>query len=200
MPIEKDIKEIMRIIAGLLRHSEEHDPSFDKQLEKANEIFDGFNQKYAKLEIHAASTIDEIDIRLFILEDSVKEIFDSTASKIKGLTGIGLKSFEEATIQEAEHFARIVEGIDSTLLLTYTLDYGTETVVLEKSDDKVELLYEIKSVINPLAPQFQLIKAYGAEKDASIDILKKCYALGFTDVEDESLFDWEDEFYPKMLE
>lgn len=201
--IEKELKEIARLIAGLERHSEENDPALDPQIEKISEIFRDFNKKYAKLTLKLEKTIDTIFVRIFINEDSVKRVFDDATSKLKGLTGIGLKSFDETTIQEADKFASTVNNISNSVLLTYSLDTGTETIVLElnEKEKKVELNFEIKSIANPFTPQFQLLKEY-ALKDSNqeIDFLNKCYELGFIDIEDAALFEWEDEFYPKMLE
>ncbi len=201
--IEKELKEIARLIAGLTRHSEENDPTLDKQLEKINEIFTDFNKKYPKLILKIDKKIDRLFVRILINETSVKNAFDEVASKLKGLTGIGVNSFDEATIQEADKFATTVGNISKSAFITYSLDFGVETVVLESNEKekKVELNYEIKSIANPLTPQFNLLKEYASkESNPDIDFLHKCYELGFVDIEDSSLFEWEDEFYPKMLE
>ena len=125
------------------------------------------------------------------------------ASKLKALTAIGLKGFDEATIQEGEKFSALAQKITTSVLLTYSLDIGTETVVLQynSNEEKVELNFDVKSVANPLTPQHQLVAEYcKKEKGEKIEILNKCYTLGFMDIDDAALFEWEDEFYPKMLE
>ena len=201
--IEKEIKEIARLIAGIERHSAENDPALDKQLEKIELIFKEFNKKYPKLALKTEKRIDSIVVNIFINESSVKKVFNDTASKINGLTGMGLTSFDEANLQEADKFASLVDKIKEAVFLTCSLDFGTETMVLEfnNKEKKVELNYEIKSLANPLTPQSQLLVQYASmQSDNSIEILNKCYELGFTDIEDEALFEWEDEFYPKMWE
>jgi hypothetical protein len=201
--LEKELKEIARITAGIERHSEENDPALDKQLEKIDGIFKDFNRKYPKLTLKIGKTVDQHFVRILINESVVKNVFDEVASKLKGLTGVGLASFDEATVQESEKFADLVSKIGKKACLTYTLDSGIETIQLElnEKENKVELIYEIKSLVNPVTPQFQLIKEYAEkQKDDSIKFLEKCYELGFTDIEDAVLFEWEDKFYPKMLE
>jgi hypothetical protein len=203
MTFEKEFKEIVRVIAGIERHSEENDPALDKQLDLVNTIFDDFQKKYPKLSIKIESRIEGKVIRLFIHEDSVRAVFDESASKLKGLTGIGLNSFDEATIKEADQFSAAVNNIKNSVFLTYSTEAGTETIVLQFNDKekKVELNYEISSLANTLSPQFQLLKQYASkETNNDISFLDRCYELGFTDIEDKALFDWEDEFYPKMLE
>ena len=115
---EKELREIARIIAGLMRHSEENDTTLDKQLEKVNVIFGDFNKKYPLITLKIDSTIDNIVIRILINESSVKNVFDSVASKLKGFTGIGKSSFNEATIQEGDKFASIAGNIGKSVFLT----------------------------------------------------------------------------------
>ena len=202
-PIEKELKEIARLIAGTERNSEENSPTLDHQLEQISEIFQDFNKKYPKLSLKIDSTVDSKIIRILIDESSVKKVFDDVASKLSGLTGIGLNSFDEATVQEGDKFASAANNISNKAFLTYSLESGSESIVLEfnEKEKKVELNYEIKSIANPLTPQFQLLAEYASKgPNFEVDFLHKCYALGFIDIEDEALFEWEDEFYPKMLE
>ena len=201
--IQKELLEIARIIKGIHHHSEENDPSIDKQLEKVEEIFKDFNKKYPKLFLKLARKIDGIYIKIFINEQSVKKVFDEVASKIKGLAGIGLKSFDEANLSNAEKFASVVNGIGKNVFLTYSMDFGSENIVLQWNDKekKVEVNFEVKSISNRLTPEFQLLEQYASrDSDKNIQFLKKCYELGFVDLEDEAVFDWEDEFYPKMTD
>ena len=139
--IEKEIKEIARLIAGIERHSAENDPALDKQLEKIELIFKEFNKKYPRLALNAEKRIDSIVVNIFINESSVKKVFNDTASKINGLTGMGLTSFDEANLQEADKFASLVDKIKEAVFLTCSLDFGTETMVLEfnNKEKKVEL-------------------------------------------------------------
>jgi hypothetical protein len=200
---QKEIKEIARIIAGLQRASEESDPDLDKQLPKIEETFETFNKKYPKLAIKTEKRIDETITRVFIREQSVKKVFDDVASKLKGLFAIGLTGFDEANIQKADKFANIVNGITNSVFLTYTNEGVSETIVLEYNEKMkmVELNYEIKSIVNPNTPEYQLLEEYASkETDKSVNVIEKCESLGFMDIEDAALFEWEDEFYPKMLE
>lgn len=201
--VQKELLEVARIIKGVHRASEENDPALDKQLEKINEIFADFNKKYPKISLKIIRKIDQLAIKIFINEESVKKVFDDAASKLKGLTGIGLRSFDEAGLQSADKFASIVNNIGKEVFLTYLLDFGSENIVLEwnEKEKKVELNYDIKALLNPLASEFQLLEHYASkESDKSINILEKCHELGFIDLEDEALFDWEDEFFPKIWE
>lgn len=201
--VEKEIKEIARLIAGIERHSEENDPTLDKQLEMVTKVFEDFHNKYQKLSLKIEREIDSLYVKFFIHESSVKSVFDNAASKIKGLTGVGLHSFEEATIKDAEKFASLVGSIHNQVYLSYSLDFGVETIVLDynEKEKKVELNFEIKSLVNPITPQYQLVQQYALQEvNHDIDILQKCYEVGFMDIEDAALFEWEDEFYPKMLE
>ena len=43
---EKEIKEIVRLIVGVERHSEENEAGFDEQLKVVDEILKDFNKKY----------------------------------------------------------------------------------------------------------------------------------------------------------
>jgi len=41
---------------------------------------------------------------------------------------------------------------------------------------------------------------YSKVADEKIEILSHLHQLGFVDIEDEITFQWEDEFFPRMLE
>jgi len=199
---QKEFLEITRIIAGMERHSEENDTAFDEQMKRVTEIFLNFTKKYPGLCLEFERTIDDFIIHIFINDKSVKEVFD-IASKIKGLSGLGLRSFNEAVLNESEKFNNLIGQIQNSAFLSYSLDIGQESVVLKFNEKakKTELLYEIKSLANPITPQYQLIEKYAATPgDSSIDLLSQCYQLGFIDTEDEALFEWEDKFNPKMWE
>ncbi len=199
---EKEMKEIARIILGLRRHLEEKDPALDKQLPIAESIFADFSKKYPKLTIKTEHKIDHIPIHIFINEQSVRKVFDEYCTKIKGLAGIGIRSFDEATLQEADKFAAIVDKIKDSVFLTYVMDFGAETVILmhNEKENKVELIYDLRSLPNKLAPQFMLLDKYASkEQGQNIELLTRCYTLGFMDIEDEALFEWEDQNYPRSI-
>ena len=200
---EKEWTEMVRIIAGIKRHSEETDPALDNQLPKVENIFSDFHKKYPLIILKLDRTIDNLFVRILFDEASVRKAFENVASKIKGLTGIGTKGFDESSVQDSEAYGKAVAAIQEETYLTYISDIGTESIVLywNKKAGKVELNYEIKSLINKLTPQFQFVQNYAFQKKGeNISFIDKCYQLGFVDLEDDALFHWEDEFYPKMLE
>jgi len=118
----------------------------------------------------------------------------------RNLAGIGINGFNEAPVEDSDSITKIMGQITDTVYISYKLDSGSETIVLKKFKDAVELLYEIKSLANPLMPQHELLLNYATPTDPNINIVQRCNELGFVDLDDTALFEWEDEFYPKMLE
>lgn len=202
MSVEKEIKELARVIAGISRHSEENDPGLDRQLEKIEKIISAFNKKYPELTLKLESTIDNQVIRV-MFNGTVKEIYDECASKIIGLVSVGLTSFDEATREEADKFNGVVGNIKESVYITYNDHPETRSIILvtNEKEGKPELYYEIKSLADELSPQSQLMAFYMKKRQGEdADILTQMYELGFIDLEDEALFDWQDEFWPKMLD
>jgi len=197
----KEMKEIARVIQGIARHSEENDPSLDKQMAKLETLFISFHRKYPKLELKFDRKIDEVMIRLLIHEDAVRKVFDN-AAKIKGLAALGASGFDEASIKDAAAFAAVVNQVQTEAYITYASEHGTETIVLQWNlkEGKVELNYEIKNLLDSYSAEVQLLSMYAETQHHTLDLLNQCYELGFTDIEDDALHSWEDEFYPKMWE
>ncbi|MBS3136714.1 hypothetical protein J4401_07215 [Candidatus Woesearchaeota archaeon] len=198
---DRELREIVRITAGLERHSEENDPVLDKQVEKAKSIFSKFHEKYPAITLEISNDIQGLSVRIF-LSSGLLESYKA-ASGIKGLSAIGFNGFDEISAHDQEKIARAEKKISKQVFMTYALDIGTETIVLHWSEKKsmTELIYEIKSLANVHTPQYTLlINCMAKEHGKNIDILSDCYQLGFTDIEDEALYEWEDEFYPKILE
>ncbi|MBR9699767.1 hypothetical protein GOV09_04895, partial [Candidatus Woesearchaeota archaeon] len=164
--------------------------------------FEDFNRKYPGIFLKLAKLIDRTYVGILLNESSAKAVFDK-ASKLKGLSHIGIQGFEEAAIEDSTRFAQLADAMTNQVFLTYTSDIGTETIAVRynEKEAKMEFLYDLKSIKNPLTPQFQLLIQYmGQPTDPNINIMDTCHQVGFIDVSDEALHEWQDEFFPKMLE
>ncbi|MDO8480915.1 MAG: hypothetical protein Q7S65_03800 [Nanoarchaeota archaeon] len=202
MTAEKELFELGRIAWGIERYSEENDSELDRQLESVEELLEEFNRKYPSLFIKVHGDSTECRIRVFINETSVRKIFDEVASKLPGLTFIGLSGFQEAGLQQEAQFAALVEEMGDEVFLTYSKAGTTETIHLafDKKLGKVELELEPKELIVAASSQAQLLLKYMKKGDKSVHLLEKAYLIGFSDIDDKAHFEWEDKFHPKHLE
>ena len=80
---------------------------------------------------------------------------------------------------------------------------STVTAVLDRSEKMLEILYDIKEIINESSAGFKIAAFYALKEGANkkIDIYGEASTFGFANLLDEvEKRDWYDKFNPKFLE
>ncbi len=180
----KDFKEILRVVYGLdlfyAKSKDEVKPYFTK-LKKVLVLF---NKKYPGIRLEATKTIDRIQLHVVIPEQSVRDFFANSGSKIKGLTAVGLAGFNEVQVADSEKFSRLIDALRDTLYLSYSHpEKGTNTLaaIFNKKLQMVEIVASPKELKNTTSVDFNIVAYYALAKEVgrSITITEKLVTLGF---------------------
>ena len=181
----KDLLQMLRIGHGFDKYYGESNQDFGMYLKKFKTLIERFNKKYKNLKLKFEKTTTEINLKIFLNEKGLRECFDNAASKVMGLQSIGTSKFGTAVVSNTNEFSAQLEKIKNKLYLTYyNPQTGITNVFLQynKTDKKVELVYELKEIENEPSPEFQLAAHYALNKpfDKKIDIYDEGSTLGFS--------------------
>lgn len=179
---EKDFTELIRVHFGINKEYSELGKDVDKYINEFKQITNLFNKKYKNLVIRLKQTTEELQLKIFIREKSVKDVFINVASKLNGLRAIGASDFGKAKVEEADLFSKELDKVKNKLFISY-FEQESATVFLEYYKKGIIELHYSKDIENERSPEFKLC-AYYAVKDGikKINIHEKLSALGFTEM------------------
>jgi len=179
---KKDFKELIRVSNGINKEYSKSGKDTDKYIDKFKPIISSFNKKYKNIELKLKQTPEELKLRIFIKDNTLKDIFTNVASKLDGLKAIGANSPENAKVEEADKFSKELDNVTNKIFITYTQEAASTTVFLEQNKELIELHYEDK-IENENSPELKLC-AYYAVKDGinDIDIYEKLAGIGFSEM------------------
>jgi len=86
---KKDFTELMRVYSGISNEYSKLGKDVDKYLEEFKKIINLFNKKYKNINLKLKKTVEELQLKIFFKENSVKDVFVNVASKLNGLKAIG---------------------------------------------------------------------------------------------------------------
>jgi hypothetical protein len=203
----KDLDQVLRVTTGINKDYGRLDKNLDNYMKDYKKLINLFNKKYPNLNLKFKTTLEELKLDiLFKTEKNVKDIFINAASKIIGLKSVGAKNIGTADVADPERFSNEVERIDDKVNISYyDENIGASTILLEfnKKQKKVEIHYNLDTVIEKTSPEFKLI-AYYALKDGfkkKIDVFQEGAKFGFLDLlNQEEKKEWVDKFDPHMGE
>jgi hypothetical protein len=177
---KKDFTELMRVYSGISNEYSKLGKDVDKYLEEFKKIINLFNKKYKNINLKLKKTVEELQLKIFFKENSVKDVFVNVASKLNGLKAIGTSDFDQAKTEEADKFSKELDNVKNKLFISY-FDKELDTVFLEQYKKEIELHYgdEIK---NENSPEFKLCAYYAVKEDINkINIYEKLSAMGFVE-------------------
>jgi len=184
---KKDLLQMLRIGKELDRYYDESQSDFAAYFKKFNSLIDDFNKKYKNLKLKLEKKPNEIILKIFLNEKSVRDCFDNAASKIIGVQSIGKSKFGAAIVSAPEDFSKELERLKNKLYITYyNPQMGTTNVYIQydKKEKKVQLVYDLKEIVNEPNPEFQLAAYYAlkSEYNKKINIHDEAATLGFTSI------------------
>ena len=182
---KKDLLQMLRIGKEMDRYYAESQPDFKPYLKKFKTLIDSFNKKYKNLKLKQEKKTSEITLKIFLNEKSVRDCFENAVSKIIGVQSIGISKFGTAMVSAPEEFSKELERIKNELYITYyNPQTGTTNVYIQydKKEKKVQLVYDLKEIVNEPNPEFQLAAYYAlnAEYNKKINLHDEGATLGFT--------------------
>jgi len=179
----KDFKELMRVAIGMHKLYSKSAQKLAGRSKKYKELIELFNKKYDEIEIKITKSIDELNTEIYLNSDNVKELFMNVAAKIPGLKSIGTAGFDEAKTDEGDKFSKKMSTIREKVYLSYYYSSkGSDTIYIEKKEDKAMILYNPDIITDELSAEFKICAFFGAKKvDFDADFYHKAASFGFVD-------------------
>jgi len=203
---KKDFFQMIKIGGELDRYYGEVQHTLDTLIPRYEKLLTQFNKKYKGIRIKTKKTIDEFKVRLFVKEKNAKDFFTKSASRISGLKFIGRTNFDQADISDAEKFSALLDSLSDKVYLSYAdPQSGTSTVaaVYDKKEKMIELIYDLKEILNENSASFKLCAFYALQEgfNKKIEIYGDASTFGFSDLLDEKdRREWYDKFNPNFGE
>ena len=202
----KELSQLLKVGAEIDRYYGKGHHDLDAMLPKFEKLIDLFNKKYKGIKIKSKRTVEHYKARLFVKEKDIKQFFADSASKIPGLKSIGRVNFNQADASNVEEFARFLDSLLDKIHILYSdAEAGTSTVsaVLDRSERMIEILYDMKEILNDNSASFKIAAFYALKEgiNKKIGIYEEASAFGFANLLDEvEKREWYDKFNPKFLE
>ena len=192
-----DFKELMRVHFGVNKEYSKLSKDVDRYISEFRQIVDLFNKKYRGLSLKLNQTAEELQLRIFIKEKSVKDVFVNVASRLDGLKAIGTKDSGKVELEEADKFSKEIDKIKDKLFIYYFMqETGSSTVLLEQCKEEMIELHHSKGISNEKSPEFRLLGYYAVKGGiGDVDVHERLSAMGFTEM---PAFDKERNFFKKF--
>jgi hypothetical protein len=156
----------------------------DQYLNKFSKLVEIFNKKYKGIKFKIAKKSDELQLKLFLNEKSIKDCFSKSASKIVGLQSAGKSKFGAAVVSDSATFSKQLQEAKNKLYLTYyDPELGVSSLLLkyDKSEKKVQVIYNIEEIEYEPSPEFQVAAFYALSQKPNdkLNIYSEGSTLGF---------------------
>ena len=177
---KKDFIELIRANSGINKEYSSLGKDIDKYLAQFKQIVDLFNKKYKNLIVRLKQTPEELKLRFFIKDNSVKDVFTKVASRLDGLSSIGTNNFDAATIEQTDKFSKEIDKIKNKIFISYYgKEEGSNNLFLEYKNKMIELHYG-DEIEDERSPNFKLCAYYAIKGGIkNINIQEKLSAMGF---------------------
>lgn len=179
---KRDFTELIRVHSGISDEYSRSGKDTDRYIDEFKKIIILFNKKYNGLVIGLKLTTKELQLRIFIKEKSVKDVFLNAASKLNGLRAVGASAFDQAKIEEADKFSKEIDSVKNKLFISY-LEQAESTVFLEHYKEGMVELHHDEDIGRERSSGFKLCSYYavkgGIEK---ADVYERLSAIGFVEM------------------
>lgn len=178
---KKDFFELIRVHKGIRHEYSRFTKDVDKYLKEFNGILVLFNKKYPNILLRLRKA--GLELRIFVREKSVKEVFMNAASKLNGLKGVGSGDFGTVGIGEPDLVSKELDKAKNRLFISYSEHELSSSLFLEQHKKGIVELHLEEGIDKERHPGFRLC-AYYAVKDGikKIDLYERLIAIGFTDM------------------
>lgn len=202
---KKDFAQLIKVGAEIDRYYGEGQTDLDTFIPKFEKLAEQFNKKYRGLKIRTRKTIDSYKVRILVKENSVKDFFANSASRIPGLKSVGRSNFGQIDVGNVEKFANFLDSIMDKVYISYIdQNSGTSNVaaIYGRKEKMVEILYNAADIIGEMSACFKLCAFYALKDgfDRKIEVYGTASTFGFYNLMDEiERREWYDKFNPKFL-
>src|SRR3989338_2244801 len=200
----EDFPEFLRVSSEIDRYYGNSEYQIEGYVSEFEVILADFNRKYKGIVLKLKKKVDSAELKVFVKENSLKDFFANSASRIKGLSSIGLKNFGEIEVSNTVKFAAMIDQIINSLFISYSdVDYGTSNVAAFLAKNGI-----IEIIIDPRhssqnSADFRIAAFYALSTgvDRKINIHSKLSSFGFFNVLNEiEKREWLEKFSPIFME
>ncbi len=170
---KKDFSELFRVYNGINELYAKMGKDVDKYIFKFKEAIKVFNEKYG-LVVRLDKALDSLKLRVFLKEESVRDVFSNVASKVDGLNSIGIKSADAVKVEETDRFSKELDNAKDKLFVSYN---GT-VALFKVGEEGIEIIGE--GIFDGKTGEFEICAYYavkGGVKD--VDVHERLVGFGF---------------------
>src|SRR3989338_2526389 len=115
-----DFSMLLKVAHELDRHYQLGKLSVDVSFPKFKKAIAAFNRKYKDISLVLRKKPSEIELQIqFKGEPDMQSFFAHSASRIKGISGLGLRAFDEVLVSETEKVERLLGRMKGKLFVSY---------------------------------------------------------------------------------
>ncbi len=195
-----DFSTLLKAHHELDRHYQLGKLSVDTALPKFKKAIAAFNKKYKDLSLSIRRKPSELELQIACMGDQdLQSFFALSASRIKGISGLGLRAFDEVGVSESDKVERLIQRMQSKLFISYAdLETGTSSFMVRKKGKAIVLVCNWKDLLIRQSPEFKVCSYYALRQpfQKKINVLNHAAALGFTHSVGFENSDMQDSFDP----
>ena len=202
----KDFLEMVRVSSEMDRYFVKGLEDFDVYIKEFEKIVKDFNKKYKGIVLKTKKKIDCYELRIFLKEKDLRSFFENSAAKIKGISTLGVRNFDEVSIQETDKVSELIDRLKGSLYVSYSdAQVGTSNLAgkFKPKNKMVELVVDTKELMNENSADFKVASFYGVKDgvNSKIRIHNQLIEFGFYNLLDEiEKREWHEKFSPRFLE
>lgn len=179
-----DFSTILKAAHELDRHYQLGKLSVDTALPKFKKAIIAFNKKYKDITLILKKQSSELDLQItFKNEPDVQTFFARSASRIKGISGLGLRAFDEIPVTESDKVEGLLQRMKTRLFMSYAdPETGTSSFMVQKKGNAIHLVCNWKDLLIRTTPEFRVCAYYALRHpfQSKINVISHTASLGFT--------------------
>jgi hypothetical protein len=172
----------------------------DHALPKMRKALAAFNKKYKDLSLTIRRKPSSLELLIMLKDESdMQTFFARSASRIKGISSLGLQSFDEVSVSETEKVEKLIQRMKTRLFMSYAdPEVGTTSFMAQKKGKVILLTCNWKDLLIRTTPEFKLCSYYALRHpfQRKINVLNYAAVLGFTHSVGLENVDLQDSFEP----
>ncbi|HLD87436.1 MAG TPA: hypothetical protein VJB12_05225 [Candidatus Nanoarchaeia archaeon] len=195
-----DFTALIKVAKGIDRYYQLGKPNLDVFVPKYKKTLTLFNKKYTDLSLLLKRSSSSLHLQVALLgEESLQALFANSASRIKGLSAIGLKRFDETPIAEQDKVEKALTRMSKRIYVSYAdPESGSSRFMIERHGKGFLLICNHKDLLIRNSPEFRLCAYYALRHPyaKNMDVLSHASSFGFTEYIGLNPHDLNDEFEP----
>ena len=179
-----DFSAVLKAGHELDRHYQLGKLSVDSALPKFKKAISAFNKKYKDITLSLKKKSSELELQItFKNEPDLQTFFARSASRIKGISALGLRAFDELAVSETDKVEQLLQRMKSKIFMSYAdPETGTSAFMAQKKGKVILLVCNWKDLLIRTTPEFKVCSYYALRHpfQRKINVLSHAGALGFT--------------------